>query len=386
MKKSFADILSDMDTAQNRKLASKLPSWAAAKCSAPSRLALEQCSSETAARYKAGLVAAGGEAPALTDITGGMGVDSWAFSQVCSKVLYNERESSLFNATRRNFERLGVSNVEFSCRDSESKDFTEQIRLFKPDWIFADPARRAADGSGRKVFRLEDCTPNILALLPTLLGNARHVMLKLSPMADIRMVTSQLSGIKEVHVVGVDGEVKEILCILERGRSGRWPVKAVSLKSSPEGEYRADVTEFTLNDETASQMKTAPEPVPGQILFEPSSILLKAGCFKLLCERFKMLKLERSTHLYILPEGFSSHVPDGKTFRIVGVSPLSKASLKEFGARYPDSDVTARNIPMTSEELRSHLHVKGGGAHHIWGVCTAASGNLLIATEPLLGE
>ena len=386
MKKSFADILTDMDTAQSRKMASKLPSWAAAKCSVPSRLALEQCSSEAAARYKAEIVAASGTSPTLADITGGMGVDSWAFSRVCSKVLYNERENGLFNTTRHNFERLGASNVEFSCRDAESKDFTEQIRLFKPGWIYADPARRASDGSGKKVFKLEDCTPNILALLPTLLGNARNVMLKLSPMADIKLVTTQISGIKEVRVVGVEGEVKEILCILERGRSGRWPVKAVNLKSGPEGELTAVETAFTLNDETASQMKTAPEPQPGQILFEPSAILMKAGCFKLLCGRFKMLKLERSTHLYILPGTCDEPVPDGKSFRIVSVAPLSKASMKAFGTKYPDSDVTARNIPMTSEELRSRLHVKGGGAHHIWGVCTAAAGNLLIATEPLLAE
>lgn len=383
MKKSFADILSDMDSAQGKKMAAKLPSWAAARCSVPSRLALEQCSSEAAARYKAGLL---GGTPVLADITGGMGVDSWAFSLICSKVLYNERESGLFNATRRNFDRLGADNVEFSCRDAESKDLTEQIRLLKPDWIYADPARRASDGSGKKVFKLEDCSPNILALLPTLLGNAPHVMLKLSPMADIKMVTSQLSSIKEVHVLGVNGEVKEILCILERGKSGRWPVKAVNLKNGPEGGFIPEVTEFTLNDETAAQMKTAQAPEPGQILFEPSSILLKAGCFKLLCERHGMQKLERSTHLYIRPEVSPKPLPDGKSYRIVAVAPLSKASFKEMGTRYPDSDVTARNIPMTSEDLKARLHVKGGGEHHIFGVCTAASGNLLIATEPLLAE
>lgn len=382
MKKSFADILSDIDSGQGKKLAAKLPAWAEAGCSVPSRLALEQCSSQTAAQYKAGLVQAScaGRRPVLADLTGGMGVDTWAFSQVCSKVLYNERESSLFNITRRNFAKLGLDNVEFSCRDAETKDLTEQIRLLQPDWIYADPARRASDGSGKKVFLLEDCSPNVRALLPTLLGNARHVMLKLSPMADIKLVTSQLSDIKEVHVVGVDGEVKETLCILERGKTGRWPVKAINLKS--DGSAPA-VTEFALIDETAAQMKFAPEPSRGQILFEPSAVLLKAGCFKLLCERRKMLKLDRSTHLYIAPDDSPETLADGKAFRIVETAPLSKAGIKEIGGRYPDSDVTARNIPLTSDELRLRLRAKSGGEHHIWGVCTAASGNLLIVTESL---
>lgn len=384
MKKSFSDILADIDSSQGKKLASKLPVWAAAGCSAPSRLALEQCSSETAALYKASLVAASSETAALADITGGMGVDSWAFSTVCGKVLYNEKETPLFNATMRNFERLGVSNVEFSCRDAESKDLCGQLRLLKPDWIYADPARRAADGSGRKVFLLEDCAPNVLALLPTLLGNARHVMLKLSPMADIKLVSSQLSNIKEIHVVGVDGEVKEILCILERGRSGRWPVKAVSLYSSvPEGR-KTEVMEFALNDETAARMKLSAVPEAGQTLYEPSAVLLKAGCFKLLCERYGLLKLDRSTHLYIAPETTSSPLPDGRTYRIVEVAPLSKASFKDFGSKYPRADVTARNIPLSSEELRSRLHAKGGGEHHIFGL-TAAGESYLVVTEPLLG-
>lgn len=384
MKKSFADILSDIDSAQSRKLASKLPSWAGAGCSAPSRLALEQCSSEPASLYKAELVASSGCTAALADLTGGMGADSWAFSRVCRKVLYNERDTSLFNSAMRNFGRLGVSNVEFSCRDAESEELSEQLRRLKPDWIYADPARRASDGSGRKVFRLEDCTPDILALLPTLLGNAPRVMLKLSPMADIRQVSSQLRNIKEVHVVGVDGEVKELLCILERGRSGHWPVKAVSLRSAEGVDQHPKVMEFALNDETASRIKASPSPEAGQMLFEPSAILLKAGCFKLLCERYGLLKLDPSTHLYIVPAGAGATLPDGRTYRIVKVLPLSKSSIRQIGAEYPHADVTARNIPMTSDALKSRLHAKGGGEHHVFGL-TAAGESYLAVTEPLLG-
>lgn len=382
MKKSFADILSDIDSTQSRKLKAKLPTWAAAGCNVPSRLSLEQCSSEAAARYKAGIIAASGECQALADITGGMGVDSWAFSRICSKVLYNERESSLFNAAKRNFGLLGVSNVEFSNRDAESEELALQFRRIKPDWIFADPARRAADGSGRKVFMLEDCTPDVVTLLPTLLGNAKHVMLKLSPMADIKLLASQLSCIKEIHVVGVDGEVKEILCILERGRSGRWPVKAVSLNSSADESAPVSVTEFSLNDETSSTMKLSGIPKQGDILFDPSAVLLKAGCFKLLCERFGMLKLDRSTHIYILPETLPCPIPDGRSYRVVEAVPLSKTSIKEMGAKYPCSDVTARNIPITSDELRTRLHAKGGGENHIFGL-SAAGNPYLVITEPV---
>jgi hypothetical protein len=147
-----------------------------------------------------------------------MGVDAWAFAQVAKEVLYNEMQVELARATELNFRELGVENVRFrNCRVEPGK-VKDVLDGFRPDVIFLDPARRAADG--RKVFRLEDCEPDVLQLLPELLAAAPRVLLKLSPMADITLVCKQLGYVREVHVVAADGECKELLLMLERGYSG----------------------------------------------------------------------------------------------------------------------------------------------------------------------
>ena len=213
MKRSFADILQGLDSDRAQKVARKLPEWAAVGAEIPSALALEQCSSSATAGYKAGLAAADVPPEAarmgtVLDLTGGLGVDSWAFSRVAERVVYFERKKELAEAAQRNFERLGAANIEVRC-----ETVTPETELPEADLIYADPARR--DAAGRKVFLLEDCTPDILTLLPMLLRKAPTVLLKLSPMADLAMLADRLgSALREIHVVELDGEVKELLCLL----------------------------------------------------------------------------------------------------------------------------------------------------------------------------
>ena len=381
MKKSFADILSSLDSTRDRKLAAKLPSWAEAGCTVPSGLSLEQCSSELTGSYKAGLIEKG---TVLCDLTGGLGVDSWSFSKVCKQVHYFERNDILEAAAKENFARLGASNIGTTCTTVDAA-----TELPECDWIFLDPARRAADGSGKKVFLLEDCTPDVLTLLPMLWSRAGHIMLKLSPMADISMVAKRLNArcievlgrscLKEVHVVGLSGEVKELLCILDSSWDGNWKITAASLAADG---YPEEFT-FSPEEETAAIAEYArpEELVPLAYLFEPDPVLLKAGAFKFPCSRFGLKKLDTFTHLY------TGTQPVGelfKTFEIVDALPFDKRSIAEFSTRYPGADVTSRNLPLSSDALRAKLSSKGGGAKatdiHIFGLSCAGS-RLLIAAR-----
>ena len=211
---SFAQILNDLDSRSRNKLERKLPSWAGKGIVVPASLNLEQCSSEATALYKASLVDSGVR---IADLTGGLGADSWAFSHRASAVWYNERDASLLEAVKRNFAALDVKNVEFNCYDisSSTEEWKVALAAFRPGFIYLDPARR--NSAGRKVFLLEDCSPDVVTLMPQLLELAPSVMVKVSPMADLTMLRRRLEGFLEsIHVVGVDGECKELLCLCRR--------------------------------------------------------------------------------------------------------------------------------------------------------------------------
>ena len=347
-----------------RKLRDKVPQWyAVPSLRFPLRVSGEQCSSTETARYKAAVAAAAAKG-CLADLTGGLGVDSWAFAQVFDRVLYNEMRPELADAARRNFAALGLSNVTVSCAELVAGKLPLILGSFHPDILFLDPARRAMDG--RKVFRLEDCQPDVLQLLPELLAACPLVLLKLSPMADISLVCKQLGCVKAVHVVGAEGECKELLLLLERDYAGPYTLTvysngAVAEISAPSGEPPAQVSPAWL--------------------FEPGKALLKAGAFSWPCQ-YGLQKLGRHTHAYLSAAPVEALNPFGKWYEILEVTPLNNRSIKELGKKYPRAEVTARNLPLTSDQLRAKLGVKSGGEVHIFGLhADAHAGNLLFVTR-----
>ena len=383
-----------------RKLRAKVPEWTAVpSLRFPLRLSAEQCSSTETARYKAAVAlaalasagTAGGAKMAenapkcscrvpfrLADLTGGLGVDSWAFAEVFEQVLYNELRPELAAAAQHNFKELGINNItvrNFALVPQSMEGRMEQsgkvipggasvshiLGDFRPDVIFLDPARRAADG--RKVFRLEDCQPDVLQLRPELLAACPHVLLKLSPMADITLVCKQLSCVKEVHVVAAEGECKELLLLLERGYDN--PHRRFVYENGSVLDLSGSWGGHRLQDVTPAAGMDGFEP--GKVLFEPGKGLLKAGAFDWPC-RYGLEKLGRHTHLYIGPEVPEGLAPFGNRFRILETLPLNNRTIKEIGKRYPQASVTARNIPLTSDELRRKLGVKDGGGVHLFGV------------------
>ena len=372
-----ADV-EDFDLALNtlearRKLRGKVPGWVAVpSLKYPFRLSAEQCSSAETARYKASVAMAACSGTALADLTGGLGVDSWAFAEVFSRVLYNEMKPELARAAEHNFRELGVTNIVVrnhilgpapAPSDSVSSpalSVREVLGDFCPDIIFLDPARRASDG--RKVFRLEDCQPAVLQLLPELLDACPLVLLKLSPMADITLVCKQLGCVKQVHVVASGGECKELLLLLERGFEGE-----ESLKVYDSGTV-AEIDKFyRIGDDISPWIKDSFGCIGGKWLFEPGKALLKAGAFTWPC-RFGVAPIGRHTHMFMAKEPVPELTPFGKWFRLLEVVPLSRRSFKELGKHYPLAEVTARNIPMTSDQLRARLGCRSGGVVHIFGL------------------
>ena len=399
-----------------RKLRTKVPEWyAVPSLIYPFRLSGEQCSSSETARYKAKVcgsslvpepslcdpshkwappsyAAEGGHrfgdqtAPAnerlrIADLTGGMGVDAWAFAQVAEEVLYNEMQVELVRATELNFRELGVGNVRFrNCRVEPGK-VAEVLDGFRPDVIFLDPARRAGDG--RKVFLIEECQPDVLGLLPELFEASRYVLLKLSPMADITMACKRLGAhVKEVHVVAAGGECKELLFLLDRD----W--KGIPATFIVEGGAVMEIPGQAGNDGPSLVISIGAKRSGEIFLFEPGKALLKAGAFSLPCERFGLTKLGQHTHLYVgeaVPEALR---PFGKVFEILEVLPLNNRTMKEAGKRWPQAEVTARNVPMTSDLLRKKLGCASGGDIHLFGVrieAAAEAGNYLIVTKKQYG-
>ena len=382
-----------------RKLRDKVPEWYAVPSLVyPLRVSGEQCSSTATARYKASVAALCTKTPLLVhgptispapytesaslvhgkriaDLTGGLGVDSWAFSQVFEEVLYNEMRPELADAAAHNFRELGVTNIRVrncelgmtneSCPVMAGPDrpstVMEVLDGFRPDVLFLDPARRAADG--RKVFRLEDCQPDVLQLLPELLNACSHVLLKLSPMADITLVCKQLGCVKAVHVVAADGECKELLLLLERGYDGTYAMTIV------EDGAVMEIPGQARDEGRGPGIKIEPLPRigPGEFLFEPGKAMMKAGAFDV-PGRYGLEKLGKHTHLYVGAKVPEELRPFGKVFEILEVVPLNNRTVKDIGKRYPKADVTARNIPLTSDQLRKKLGVADGGSVHIFGV------------------
>ncbi len=383
----------DMDLAVNciesrRKLRGKVQEWYEnPELIFPARLSAEQCSSSATACYKSTLAERISKEFRIADLTGGFGVDSWFFSKKASKVLYNEMQEVLCKAAEMNFKALEADNIVISNHavgngQGESSP-TEILKGFCPDIVYMDPARRGE--GGKKVFLIEECTPDVLTLKEEIFGICRHMLIKFSPMADITMACDRLGPTcREVHVVATGGECKELLIWMDREWSGEYSVHAVELPSNYPHTEPAGFTFLPSEEKTA--IVSTEDSESGTYLFEPGKALMKAGAYNLISKRFGMAKLGKSTHYYTFSneETINSLYGLGKIYRIISCEPLDKRTIKAAGKKYPKAEVTARNIPMDTDTLRKKLGITSGDDAHIFGLKSDKSGNLLLCTDRVL--
>jgi len=327
-----------------RKCRLKLPMWwKAPGIIFPTSLNIEQSSSERAAEYKASLVSG----HRMIDLTGGFGVDSFYFSKRFDSVVYLEIDRELHEIVRHNLKILDADNVE--CIQGDSIDFLKSSDE-KFDWVFVDPSRRGNEQE--RVFRLEDCTPNLLENLDLIISKAGGVLLKLAPFMDISKALNQLKNVKEVHVLAIENEVKELLFLISDKGPETMTIKAVNLTQD-----RTDVV--------ASELGSMSEIDYGPVstyLYEPNAALRKAGLYASLSSNYKLDKIHPNSHLFTGKELVDF---PGRVFRVIKQIKYSpKRVRKELGLKR--ANITTRNFQESVAEIRKRTGIKEGGEDYLF--------------------
>lgn len=328
----------------------------------------------------------------FVDLTGGFGVDfSYIASRLGVKSMYVERQTHLCETAKENFGRLGLKNAIVKNGDgievlhsfaskkkaaaSDSLGITEdQSRsLLKTNLglklIFIDPARR--DDAGNKVVSLKDCTPDVTVLQEEMLSKADYVIIKLSPMLDWHRAVSELNCVKEVHIISVNNECKELLLVLSARNMGNLRIYCVN-----------DAQSFVCDelDMESSSVKIAPFTLEEmQYLYEPNASLMKAGCFSVLSERYGARMLSKNSHLFVSREPIA--VFPGRSFRIIAVSSFNKKELKRHLSGITKANIATRNFPLSVAELRKRLKLKDGGETYIFATTLSDESHVLVITE-----
>lgn len=340
---SWNEILNQIAAKQKAK--DKLPTWFNRKnIIYPSKLSIEQTSSEITAKYKADLISG----KTLIDLTGGFGVDSYYFSKKVNRVLHCEQKKELSDIANHNFNLLQAQNIETFCNDS-SIALLELKQNF--DWIYIDPSRRN-DAKG-KVFMLKDCLPNVPENLNLYFFYANNILIKTAPILDISAGLTELENVKEIHIVAVNNEVKELLWILEKDFSKNSKIKSVNIKN----DY-TEFFEFDLEDiETICDFS-----LPQKFLYEPNASILKSGAFDLIGNQFKLNKLHQHSHLYTSNELIEF---PGRIFKIETILDYNKNEMKSYLLN-TKANITIRNFPEKVEEIRKKWKIKDGGDTYIF--------------------
>ena len=400
-----------LDQIRGRKMARvKLPRWASLEgIIYPPHISMEQCSSESTALYKAELAARLLSLPAsssgiemkaeneieFVDLTGGFGVDfSYIAARLGVKSMYVERQAHLCEAAKENFGRLGLKNaivkngdgIEIlhsfhpkkkdaaSTDDSLGITYDQPLSLLKTNLglkiIFIDPARR--DDAGNKVVSLKDCTPDVTVLQEEMLLKADYVIVKLSPMLDWHRAISELSHVREVHIISVNNECKELLLVLSARNMGE------NLRIYCINDAQSFVCDES--DMESSQVKIAPSTLEEmQYLYEPNASLMKAGCFGVLSGRYDARMLSKNSHLFVSREPIAAF--PGRSFRIIAVSSFNKKELKRHLSGITKANIATRNFPLSVAELRKRLKLKDGGETYIFATTLSDESHVLVITE-----
>lgn len=345
----------------------------------------------------------------FVDLTGGFGVDySYIASRLGMKSMYVERQTHLCEAAKENFGRLGLKNAIVKNGDgievlhsfvSKKKDaaladdslgiiYDQPLSLLKANLglklIFIDPARR--DDAGNKVVSLKDCTPDVTVLQEEMLSKADYVIIKLSPMLDWHRAISELSHVREVHIISVNNECKELLLVLSARNMGDVEASSADGEVKHAGNLRIycvnDAQSFVCDEldmESSSVIIAPPVLEEMQYLYEPNASLMKAGCFSVLSERYGARMLSKNSHLFVSMEPIEDF--PGRSFRIIAISSFNKKELKRYLSGIAKANIATRNFPLSVAELRKRLKLKDGGETYIFATTLSDESHVLVITE-----
>ncbi|RAV30668.1 class I SAM-dependent methyltransferase [Sinomicrobium soli] len=343
---SMPEIMQQLES--RKKAQKKLPSWYGSMgIYYPPRLSMEQSSSEKTAMYKAGLA----DGKTLIDLTGGLGVDCYYFSRKFESVTHCEMNRELSAIATHNFGILGADNILTVEGNGVDYLLREGHRY---DWIYADPSRRH-DHKG-KVFMLGDCTPDIPSLLPQLFAHTGNILVKTSPLLDISSGLRELPGTREIHIVAVNNEVRELLWVLKKDFNG--PCHIHTINYSTNGEQRFGF------DRERENILAESHNLPQTFLYEPNAAIMKSGGFRSLSAKTGFSSLHRHSHLYTSGQ----HIPDfpGRAFRIREIIPYKDKKLLRTAWKDKKAHITTRNFPESVEQLRKKFCIRDGGTSFIF--------------------
>ncbi|GMN08341.1 hypothetical protein MTsPCn5_37300 [Croceitalea sp. MTPC5] len=366
LKKPFFDGVGQKELVEQleakKKCRYKLPSWFnTPKIYYPKKLHIEQTSSEATAEYKADLI----HGKSLLDITGGLGVDSYFFSKKFDDIIHCEMNENLSEIAAHNFKVLGVKNTTFKIGDGIK--FLKNSDL-KFDWVFVDPSRR--NEVRGKVFLLQDCLPNIPDELDAIFQKTKNILVKTSPLLDISQGISELKFVKEIHVVAVKNEVKELLWILEKGYQGEVAIKTVNLVKDKEHHF-----DFTLSTEKGIVAELG---LPGTYLYEPNAAILKSGGFKSIGKTMGVKKLHEHSHLYTADRLLTF---PGRRFKIQNALTYNKKKLQQLGLT--KVNITTRNFPESVANLRKKFKLNEGGDTYLFFTTDLNNQRIVIVGQQL---
>ena len=344
----------------------KLPSWAAIDSIVyPPHLNMEQCSSEQTARYKRSLIPdpspKGEENSIFVDLTGGFGVDFYWLSQGFRHRCYVEQNEQLCAISSHNFELLGLE-CSVCCCDTA----TYLTTMPHVDLVYMDPARRNEHGG--RTYGIEDCSPNVLELLPLLMEKANRLMLKLSPMLDWRKAIEDLKYVSEVHIVSVDNECKELLIEVRKSEGEKVRIICVNLHSDGSEE----LFEFEYPSPSHPLTPSPSHPLtlsPSHLLYEPNASIMKAGCFADVEARYSVRQIAPNSHLFLSDVEIADF--PGRGFQILSISSMNKQELRTTLKEMERANISVRNFPLSVDQLRKKLKLKDGGDVYIFATTMA---------------
>lgn len=335
---NWSDILSQLAAKQKAK--NKLETWFNTKnIIYPSKISIEQTSSEKTAQHKASLI----EGKIMIDLTGGFGVDDYYFAKNFENVIHCEMNEELSEIVSHNFSQLKALNIE--CLSGDSTEILKNLNK-KFDWIYIDPSRR--NETKGKVFMLIDCSPNVPELLDFYFEFTENIMIKTAPILDISAGIMELKNITEIHIVALENEVKELLFVLKKNSEQKIKINTINLLKNKKEKFN-----FILKNNA----QTPNYSTPKKYIYEPNAAIMKSGGFNKIAIQFGIEKLHQHSHLYT-----SDLLIDfpGRVFEIQNSFEYNKANMKAF-LENQKSNITTRNFPESVENIRKKWKIKDGG-------------------------
>ena len=339
----WVEILTQISAKNKAK--EKLPTWYChSNIIYPSKISVEQTSSEKTALYKSNLVS--GEN--LIDLTGGFGVDDYYFSKKMNQVFHCELNRELSEIVTHNFEILKQKNI--TCLQGDSFETLKKLNQHF-DWIYIDPSRRS-DTKG-KVFMLKDCLPNVPELLEDYFQFSNKILIKTAPILDITSGLNELQNVKTIHIIAVNNEVKELLWEIEKDYEDTISIKTININKEKEEKF-----DFILNQEIENRNYSLPK----EYIYEPNAAILKSGAFELVAKHFNLEKLHQHSHLYTANEIIDF---PGRAFKLATSFEYNKNEMKEF-LQNTKANITTRNFPETVENIRKKWKINDGGNSYVF--------------------